>query len=607
MNLGTEYLGNNRCRFRVWSPFTKDIKVKIFPSGQIFQLVKEDEQYWSGEFDNIPPGTKYMFRINDGMEKPDPMSNFQPEDVHSASQVVDHSSYRWGDSNWEPIPLEDYILYELHIGTFTPEGTFESAVSKIPHLKELGITAVEVMPVSQFPGDRNWGYDGVYPYAPQNNYGGPQGLKKLVDAMHQNGIAVILDVVYNHLGPEGNYLSQFAPYFTKKYKTPWGNSINFDDEYSDEVKKYFIHNALYWLDVYHFDGLRLDAIDKIYDFGARPFLQELAENVEQYEKRRGKKKLLIAESDLNDEKIIRPLKDKGIGMDAQWSDDFHHSLHSLATGEKDGYYMDFGKPEDLALSLQDTFVFNGKYSKFRKRRHGNNPAERNLNQFIFNLQNHDQIGNRGFGERISTLISFELYKLSTCVLLTAPAIPLIFMGQEFYETSPFLYFISHTDQELIKAVQKGRREEFSHFHWKEDIPDPFSEETFERSKPDWNSLSDEKNRVIFNLHKNLISYRKNNSVFKDNERMNIHATVVKDFNIVLFHRKSAGKSIFSIMNFEPAPVTTFINIPEGNWKKIIDTSSEEWLGPDVSTADNLKGMEQNLTLKRESFVLYESE
>jgi maltooligosyltrehalose trehalohydrolase len=606
MNIGAIYRGDNKCFFKVWSPWANDIKVKISPDNQVLQLEKE-EDYWSGEFEEIPPGTKYMYRINNGFDRPDPASNYQPYDVHSESEVVDHSAYKWNDSNWIPWPLEDYIIYEMHIGTFTPEGTFEAAIEKISHLKNLGITAVEIMPVSQFPGDRNWGYDGVSPFAPQNSYGGPEGLKKLVDTFHQNKISVILDVVYNHLGPEGNYLNQYAPYFTSKYQTPWGNALNFDGEYSDEVKKYFIQNALYWFEHFHFDGLRLDAIDKIVDTGAKHFLQELVEEVKNYSEKTGVKKILIAESDLNDEKIIRPVEQNGYGMDAQWSDDFHHSLHALLTGERDGYYSDFGSKDDLINSMTRGFVYNGKYSKYRKRRHGNDVSKRDLKQFIICSQNHDQVGNRAFGERLSTLISFESYKLAACLVVLTPFTPMLFMGQEFYETAPFQYFISHSDPELIKAVQKGRRDEFRQFNWEQVVPDPFAEETFLNSKLQWDNLQVSKNLAICELHKKLIEYRKNNSVFKENTMASIKLDNLQELDIILFTRCSTEKSLFGIINLEPETITTLINVPAGNWRKVFDTASEEWFGSGTAIHDTLIGKEQNMTLKRESFILFESE
>jgi maltooligosyltrehalose trehalohydrolase len=608
MNIGAIYKGNNICRFRIWSPDAKDLTVKILhPSENILQLEKQQGDYWIGEFDNIKPGTRYKYRINKGFDRPDPASNYQPFDVHSESEIIDHTSFEWTDSKYKPVPLEDYIIYEMHIGTFTQEGTFEAAIEKIKHIKDLGITSVEIMPVAQFPGERNWGYDGVHLFAPQNSYGGPDGLKKLVNALHKNGLSVILDVVYNHFGPEGNYLQQYAPYFTNKYQTPWGNAINFDGEYSNHVRNYFIQNALYWLDVFHFDALRLDAIDKIYDTGARHFLQELAENVKDYNQRTGQSKLLIAESDLNDDKIIRPLDQYGFGLDAQWSDDFHHSLHSLITGERDGYYSDFGTVEHMVKSISKGFVYDWKYSAFRKRKHGSDISKRDLKQFVVCMQNHDQIGNRGLGERLSTLISFENYKLSSAALILSPYIPLLFMGQEFYETSPFLYFISHSDPELIKAVQKGRREEFNMFKWSSEVPDPFSEETFNNSKINWDFTSDGKSSAIFSFYKKLIEIRKTHPVFRENSWSGICTTKVKGCKVIMFHRQSQEKEFLSIMNFEPETITVLAEVPAGNWNKILDTSDPQWNGPGTSTENKLAGQEQNITLKRESLILYESE
>jgi len=608
MKLGSFIPGNNKCSFNVWAPRADNLKLKLcYPEEKILPMIKGEKNYWNGVFANLPPGTKYYYRINDTIDLPDPASNYQPDGVHGPSEIVDHSLFKWDDENWTPHSLEDYIIYELHIGTFTKEGTFNSAIDKIPHLLELGITTVEIMPIAQFPGKRNWGYDGVYPFAPQNSYGGPAGLKNLVNALHNNNIAVILDVVYNHLGPEGNYLNQYAPYFSKKYHTGWGDAVNFDGEYSDEVRNYFIENALYWFEYYHFDGLRLDAIDKIYDSRAKHFLAELAERIHEYSEKTGLKKILIAESDLNDEKIIRPLEEKGFGLDAQWSDDFHHSLHSLLTGERNGYYADFGKTDDLVKSIKNSFVYDGIYSAYRKRSHGNDVSERELHQFIICLQNHDQIGNRAYGERISELISFEQYKLASALLLMSPYIPLLFMGQDIHENSPFLYFVSHADQDLIKSVREGRRKEYNFYKYKEDIPDPFSPETFIKSGVNWELLNNKKNKVIFLLYQKLISLRKYYFLPHELTRRDIIVKHSDGIKVILVYLHSHIKELFYIMNFEPQTVTAFTDIPNGSWKKVLDTSSFEWLGPGVSAEEFLTGKEQNIILQRESFVLYETE
>lgn len=608
MKFGTFFPGNNRCIFKVWAPRVDNIKLKIqYPEEKILPLEKDERDFWYGNFENILPGTKYFYRINDTADFPDPASNYQPDGVHGPSEIVDHSFFNWNDESWMPHALEDYIIYELHIGTFTKEGTFDSAVEKIPHLRELGITAVEIMPVAQFPGNRNWGYDGVYPFAPQNSYGGPAGLKRLVNELHKNNIAAILDVVYNHLGPEGNYLNQYAPYFSKKYNTDWGDAINFDGEYSDEVRNYFIENALYWFENYHFDALRLDAIDKIYDSRAKHFLAELAERVDEYSKIKGIIKYLIAESDLNDEKVIRPLSEKGFGMDAQWSDDLHHSLHTLLTGETKGYYADFGKTADLVKSIKKSFVYDGIYSSYRKRSHGNDVSERELHQFIICLQNHDQTGNRAYGERISGLISFEQYKLASALLLMMPYVPLLFMGQEIYENSPFLYFVSHTDADLIKSVREGRAREYDLLKHNENIPDPFSPDTFIKSRLNRVLLNNEKNKIIFSLYRELISLRKYFFLPRKLTRRDIIVKHSGEIKTILVYLHSPVKELFYIMNFEPQTVTTFIDIPHGEWKKALDTSSVKWLGPGTSAEEFLTGKEQNITLQGESFILYERE
>ena len=608
MKIGALYLGSNKCHFNVWAPHANDIRVKTyFPEEKIIPLAKAGNGYWSGQFYNISPGTRYKYIINNRAEYPDPASNFQPLDVHGPSEIVDHQSFAWTDKGWKAIPLEDYIIYELHIGAFTPEGTFASAINKIPHLKELGITAVEIMPVAQFPGNRNWGYDGVYPFAPHHSYGGPAGLKQLVNELHKNDIAAVLDVVYNHLGPEGNYINQFAPYFTSRYHTTWGDAVNFDDNLNAGVRNYFIQNALYWLREYNFDALRLDAIDKIYDSSPKHFLKELAENVKAFSDEAGVKKILIAESDLNDEIIIRPIDEGGYGLDAQWSDDFHHSLHAIVTGEKEGYYIDFNSVADLAKSIGNNFVYDGAYSVFRNKIHGNSAILRDKKQFVVCIQNHDQVGNRAEGERISSLISFELYKTVSAIVLLSPFVPLIFMGQELYESSPFYYFISHFDSELVQAVRSGRKEEFLSFNWTENIPDPFSEEIFMKSKIRWKLLADEKNAAVFSMYKRLIDIRKKNDQFGivKNDNLEVAHSEEQKFIRVRFH--GTGKEVFYIANLGSGTIELREGVPPGRWKNIFDSSSSQWLGPVVSENTNRLIGGEKIVLYRESFLLFESE
>jgi maltooligosyltrehalose trehalohydrolase len=408
----------------------------------------------------VKPGTRYFYRLDGNTERPDPASKFQPEGVHGPSQVID-PHFVWEELHWSGIPFSHYVLYELHVGTFTAQGTFDAIVPHLDELKDLGITSIEIMPVAQFPGDRNWGYDGVYPGAVQNSYGGPEGLKRLIDACHQRGLAVTLDVVYNHLGPEGNYLCDFGPYFTDRYHTPWGAAINFDGPDSDAVRRFFIENALSWVTEFRLDALRLDAVHGIFDFSALHFLQELAAAVHEQAERLNRRIYVIAESDLNDVRLVSSPELGGYGLDAQWNDDFHHALHTLLTGERTGYYEDFGRIQDLAKAFAEGFVYSGAYSPARRRRHGNTSKDLAADRFVVCAQNHDQVGNRLKGDRLSALVSFEGLKLAAAVVLLSPFIPLLFMGEEYGETAPFPYFVSHSDPDLIEVVRRGRRAEFA--------------------------------------------------------------------------------------------------------------------------------------------------
>ena len=406
------------------------------------------------------------------------------------------------------MPLAEYIIYELHVGTFSPQGTFDGAISGLDYLCELGITAVELMPVAQFPGERNWGYDGTYPFAPQNSYGGPDGLKRLVDACHCRGLAVVLDVVYNHLGPEGNYLHSFGPYFTDRYRTPWGEAVNFDGPDSDPVRHYFIANALYWLTEYHIDALRLDAVHGIYDFSARHFLRELAETVHRQGEALGRQVHVIAESDLNDVRLINPPESGGYGLDAQWNDDFHHALWALLTGERAGYYGDFGRFSDLVKAFREGFVYSGGYSAYRRRRHGSSSAEVPASRLVVFSQNHDQVGNRLRGERSGEQLTLQQLKLAAATVLLSPYLPLLFMGEEYGESAPFPYFVSHGDAELVEAVRRGRLAEFAGFAHQGSPPDPQAEATFLSAKVDQQQRRRGDQRVLFDFYRDLIRLRR---------------------------------------------------------------------------------------------------
>ncbi|MGO9393383.1 MAG: malto-oligosyltrehalose trehalohydrolase [Desulfobaccales bacterium] len=478
----------------------------LSPEERIVPLEKVSRGYHYGVVPGVKPGSRYFYRLDGNNERPDPASKLQPEGVHGPSQVID-PHFVWEELHWSGIPFSHYVLYELHVGAFTAQGTFEAIIPQLDELKDLGITAIEIMPVAQFPGDRNWGYDGVYPFAVQNSYGGPEGFKTLIDACHQRGLAVILDVVYNHLGPEGNYLHDFGPYFTDRYRTPWGAAINFDGPDSDEVRRFFIENALYWVTEFRLDGLRLDAVHGIFDFSARHFLQELVSAVHEQAEQLNRRIYVIAESDLNDVRLVRSPELGGYGLDAQWNDDFHHALHTLLTGERTGYYKDFGRIQDLAKAFAEGFVYSGAYSPARRRRHGNTSKDIAARRLVVFAQNHDQVGNRLKGERLSALVSFEGLKLAAAVVLLSPFIPLLFMGEEYGETAPFPYFVSHSDPDLIEVVRRGRREEFAYFKGSDEPPDPQEEATRQSASLDHSLRHQGRHRILYVLYKELITLR----------------------------------------------------------------------------------------------------
>lgn len=521
----------------LWAPEKKNV---ILVSGDdSYKMKIDDTGFWTGP--SITAGTPYQFIVDGEGPFPDPRSQDQPEGVHGPSAAVDFTRFPRNDDAWNPPPLTAGVIYELHIGTFTPEGTFEGAEKKLPYLRDLGVTHIELMPVNSFSGERGWGYDGVSLYAPHTSYGGPAGLARFVDRCHQTGLAVILDVVYNHLGPEGNYLEKYGPYFTGKYNTGWGKAVNFDGPGSDQVRAFFINNALHWLKNYRIDGLRIDAVHAIYDSTAVHFLEELAREVRRLEKITGKQKYLIAESDLNDPKIVRDQASGGYGMNAQWSDDFHHALHSVLTGEKDGYYSDYGSFHHLAQAFLNPFVYSGEYSVHRGRRHGRDPAGLGGEKFLSYIQNHDQVGNRAKGDRISHLAGPESAKIAAALVFSSPYIPMIFQGEEWAASSPFQYFTNHGDPDLGAAVSRGRRHEFASFGWDpEDVPDPQAEKTFTDSKLQWNERSKEPHRSVLDWYRILIRYRKTHSDLMDFDRLNTEITFSREAGWFMVFRGRTG-------------------------------------------------------------------
>ena len=604
MRVGANYLGNNRCQFTVWAPLWEKVAVEIVaPQKRLIPMQPYGRGYWQTTASEIVPGTLYLYRLGENTTRPDPASYFQPQGVHGPSQVVDRTTFKWQDKNWAGIELEKLIIYQLHAGTFTSEGNFSAIIPRLHQLQELGINALQLMPIAQFPGERNWGYDGVYPFAVQNSYGGVDGLKQLVDTCHQRGIAVILDAVYNHFGPEGNYTSNFAPYCTSKYQTPWGSAINFDDAHSDGVRNFFIENALYWFREYHIDALRLDAVHAIYDLGAKHFLAELTEKVTEFSQQQGRKFYLIAESDLNDVRVIKPLKLGGYGIDAQWSDDFHHSLHTLLTGEQQGYYQDFGRCEHLEKALRESFVYSWQYSPYRQRYHGNFVGDRPSSQFVVCSQNHDQIGNRLGGERLSQLVSFAGLKLAAGAVLLSPYIPLLFMGEEYGEEAPFLYFISHSDPDLIAAVRQGRKAEFQAFQGQGEPADAQSPETFRQCQLNWQQRIEGKHQVLLEFYQQLIQLRQQIPALRELERKNIEISIVEIDKLILWRRWSENSQVFCLMNFSEGIVTYNDVLPEGNWEKQLDSSDSRWLGSGSLMPTLLKNGQQ-LTIKPQSLALY---
>jgi maltooligosyltrehalose trehalohydrolase len=607
MVAGALYQGHGCCLFVAWAPSRNQVDLRIiFPNERLIPMEKDTQGYWRAEVTNIYPETQYFFRLDSEKERPDPASRFQPKGVHGPSQVVDQSCFVWDDAGWTGLKIENYRIYEIHTGTFTQQGTFDAIASRIDYLQDLGISAIELMPVAQFPGSRNWGYDGVYPYAVQDSYGGPEGLKRLVNICHQRGISVILDVVYNHLGPEGNYLLDYGPYFTNKYRTPWGNAINFDGQNSEEVRAYFIESALAWVTDYHIDALRIDAVHGIFDFGPIHFLRQLGDAVHTRAAELGRHIYVIPESDLNDVRIIEPAKDGGYGLDAQWNDDFHHCLHTLLTGEKRGYYEDFGTIDQMGKAYREGFVYSGQHSFFRKREHGNSSRERPAKQFIVFSQNHDQVGNRMLGDRLSTLVSYEQLKLATGVVLLSPFIPLLFMGEEYGETNPFQYFVSHGDNNLIEAVREGRKREFSTFEWKGKIPDPQAVDTFLKSKIELEKHQHGWHQTLHSLYKKLLCFRKEIPSLQNLSKSDMEVITYIAERTLCVRRWKGSDEIVSLFNFSGDRQAISLQLQKGLWKMILDSSKNQWDNEGKSAESDIDVRDHDIIVRVNpySFILY---
>jgi maltooligosyltrehalose trehalohydrolase len=599
------FAGNIASRCSVWAPFIEEIDLHVVsPFDDFIRLNKDSDGYHTIEIEAIQPGCRYFYRLNNGIEYPDPASRFQPEGVLGPSEVT-VNNFEWTDFDWKGPAIEDYIIYELHTGCFSPQGNFKSTIPYLDRIKDLGITALEIMPVAQFPGARNWGYDGVFPFAVHNSYGGPDGLKYLINECHNRNLAVILDVVYNHLGPEGNYFEYFGPYFTDRYSTPWGKAINFDGSYSDDVRRFFIENSLYWVKEFHIDALRLDALHAVIDMSSYPFLRELSDCIKDFRTSAGRNIYLIGESDANDRKTITSAESGGFGIDAQWNEDFHHSLHTVLTDENNGYYQDFGSLNQLAKAYKYGFAYYGQYSKYRKRRHGSPSNDIKASKFVVFIQNHDQVGNRFLGERLSRLVSFEKLKLAAGIVILSPYIPLFFMGEEYGETAPFLYFIDHSDPSLIEAVKEGRKEEFKSFSNAGDVPAPQNPAAFMRSKLNHDLTQRTPNNYLLSLYKELIRLRRNTPPLCNFNKTSLEVSSLENEEILYVRRWENADNIIMIFNFSNNGRSMSFPVPPGQWQNIFDSRDERFGGEHFCASECLysKG-ESNLTIDSNSFLIY---
>ena len=607
--IGAQLRSDGTCSFRLWAPRAKSVEVHLVePRDRLVPLQAAELGYYQAEVPDVAAGDKYLYRLNGKPEKewPDPASRYQPDGVHGPTEITD-LEFRWSDAGWLGLPLRDLIIYELHVGTFSEAGTFDGIIPRLEDLRDLGISAIELMPIAQFPGERNWGYDGVFPFAVQNSYGGPQGLKRLVDACHRAELAVVLDVVYNHLGPEGNYFGNFAPYFTGTYLTPWGAALNFDGAHSDEVRKYFIANALYWQCEFHIDALRLDAVHEIRDFSTVPFLEELAVEVRRHEESTKRRFHLIAESALNNSRFLLPRNLGGYGLDAQWSDDFHHALHVLLTGERQGYYADYDGLASLARAMQEGQAYSGEYSVYHKRRQGTSTRLTRATQFVVCVQNHDQIGNRVQGDRLTGLASFESLKLAASVVLLSPYVPLLFMGEEYAETAPFQFFVSHSDPRVVESTRKGRRGDFKAFGWTGDAPDPQEEATFIRSRIDPSLAAGGNHKALRKFYRELISLRKELPALTEVEKEALEVRAYEAENVLLV-RSQTSAEILRIFHFGEERVSVKLTIPSGRWKKRLDSAMECWGGRGSPMPESVESRGSvRLELSERSALLLERE
>ncbi len=590
--LGATPSEDGSCWFCVWAPNAAEVSVILLSSPEReIHMTHERNGYHTAQIPQVSAGTRYWYRLGNGPTRPDPASRFQPFGVHGPSEVVS-GIFAWSDGHWRGIPLHQYILYELHVGTFTPEGTFDAIIPHLEALVALGITAIELMPIAQFPGHRNWGYDGVYPYAAQSTYGGVQGLKRLVDACHARGLAVTLDVVYNHLGPEGNYLRDFGPYFTDRYKTPWGASLNFDGAGSDHVRRFFIENALYWIRDCHIDSLRLDATQAMADLSAYTVLDELVETVHRQRDLLNRRIYLKAETDRSDDRLLRPQETGGTGMDAQWSDEFHHAIHVTLTGETISYYRGWDRFSSLVRAVRHGFVYAGEYSDVHGRSHGTFRTDLPAGRFVVCAQNHDHVGNRKNGDRLGHLVSFDALKLAAGLTLLSPYVPLLFMGEEYAEDSPFLFFTSFGDRHLREAVRLGRVRDFEEFFGPGETPDPEEESTFQASKLHHADREAGQHGVLLRFYTELIRLRKSTAALSHLDKTQMEVIGFERQRVIFMRRWHGESDVCILFNAGSTAANLTIPIPEGNWVCVLNSASTQWSrdsrGEELSDSANIE-------------------
>jgi maltooligosyltrehalose trehalohydrolase len=608
LTVGAIYLGEGRCRFRVWAPNAERVDIHLLASQERMEPLEARRRgYFQAVVEGVESGSAYLYRLNGKLERPDPASRHQPHGVAGPSRVID-PDFDWNDRNWFGVPLQDYIIYELHVGTFTPEGTFGAAISHISRLKDLGVTAVEVMPVGQFAGERNWGYDGVFPFAVQNSYGGPVGLKRFVDACHVQGLAVILDVVYSRPGWEGNCLGDYGPYYNTDRLTPWGPAVNFDGAHSDEVRRFFIENALYWVLECHVDGLRLHSLDTLYDFSARSFLEELGQEVHDTGDRINHRVYLFGESKRNDVRLIKPREMGGYGLNSCWNDDFHHALHSLLTGEQTGYYRDYGRLRNLSRAYTEGFSYTGQHSQYYRRKHGSFSGVLPAKRFVVFAQNHEQVGMRLGGERLGKLVSADSLRLAAGTVILSPFIPMLFMGEEYGETAPFHHFTGFTDEEAVQIRRGQLKEWYAQFQWEGTPVDPQSEAAFTSSRLAPNLYREEEHAQLLAFYRELIRLRKGIPALYVPGKLNLEVNGWEREKVLFVRRWCEGSDVFLAFNFSDEEFTILLPVPVGMWHLRLDSSAEIWGGSGFKLPETVhSGGEAALKLARRAFVLYEME